>query len=167
MILAPCPCGSAESYQECCQPFHLSNALPQTPEALMRSRYCAFVKNDCHYIYATHSPSTRQQVSIESIEQWNNQCQWLGLNIRATPQTNIVEFVAWYKQDGQLQNHHEISRFEKQLMDDELSKRFDKQESSCWYYVDATYPQQSTAMPKRNDSCICHSGKKFKKCCGN
>ncbi|MGB0899338.1 MAG: YchJ family protein, partial [Psychrobium sp.] len=130
MILAPCPCGSADSYKDCCQPFHLSNALPQTPEQLMRSRYCAFVKNDCHYIYATHSPSTRQQVSIASIEQWNNQCQWLGLNIKVTPQVNIVEFVAWFKQDGQLQNHHEVSRFEKQLMDDELVKRFDKQESS-------------------------------------
>ena len=167
MTVDLCPCGSSKPYQECCQPFHRSNALPETAQQLMRSRYCAFVKNDCHYLFATHSPTTRQHVSVSSIEQWNNQCQWLGLEIKATPQADIVEFVAWFKQDGQLQHHHEISRFEKQIMDDELATRFEQRESSCWYYVDATYPQQSAAMPKRNDNCICRSGKKFKKCCGS
>ncbi|HAU19042.1 MAG TPA: hypothetical protein DCS72_11975, partial [Marinobacter adhaerens] len=37
-----CPCGSGKSYSECCQPLHHGEAA-STPEALMRSRYAAFV----------------------------------------------------------------------------------------------------------------------------
>lgn len=74
-----CPCGSGNPYESCCkvrdrkrliwglilltdrasllpQPYHDGAALPPTPEALMRSRYTAYVKNLPQYIVDTTSP---------------------------------------------------------------------------------------------------------------
>ncbi|MGB0833617.1 MAG: YchJ family protein [Psychrobium sp.] len=167
-----CPCGSSRPYSDCCQPFHQGHRLPNTAEQLMRSRYCAFVINDCDYIYATHSPQTRHTVSLAGIKDWNQQCDWLGLQIIEHAQdnqveNNIVEFVAWYKQDNALQHHHEVSRFETSTIDNELAKRVANTVDKCWYYLDATYPDSAIKIPSRNDKCICNSGKKFKKCCGS
>ena len=38
----PCPCGSGQSYTTCCGPWHAGVPAP-TAEALMRSRYSAYV----------------------------------------------------------------------------------------------------------------------------
>lgn len=35
---AKCPCGSGKSYGDCCLPLHEGTQLPETPEALLRSR---------------------------------------------------------------------------------------------------------------------------------
>lgn len=40
--LTACPCQSGKPYTECCQPFHLKTAFPETAEQLMRSRYAAY-----------------------------------------------------------------------------------------------------------------------------
>lgn len=168
-MITQCPCKSGFDYKHCCEPFHLGHSLPPQAQLLMRSRYCAFVVNDCHYIFATHSKITRHHVSQQSITQWNEQCQWLGLDIirdYKEGDDHIVEFVAWFKQDNLLKNHHEISRFSLQTVDDELDNRITSQSKEAWYYVDATYPTQSINMPSRNDMCVCKSGKKYKKCCG-
>lgn len=37
-----CPCGSQSRYADCCQRYHAGENAP-TPEALMRSRFTAFV----------------------------------------------------------------------------------------------------------------------------
>ena len=37
-----CPCKSGARYAACCAPFHGGGARPDTPEALMRSRFAAF-----------------------------------------------------------------------------------------------------------------------------
>lgn len=161
-----CPCRSGKDYQHCCQPLHLGKNIPQNAEQLMRSRYCAFVTGDTHYIFATHSPESRSHISIDSIKQWNEQCEWLALQINPQPKTDIVDFVAWFKQEGSVSFHHEISRFVHQSVDEELAKRLPANIEKSWYYLDAEYPQNKTSLPKRNDNCICQSGKKFKKCCG-
>lgn len=36
--------------QGCCEPFHDGEKLPPTPEALMRSRFSAFVKEDSDFL---------------------------------------------------------------------------------------------------------------------
>jgi len=169
-MMNTCPCVSAANYQGCCSPLHLGVCKATSPEQLMRSRYSAFVKDDIEYIYATHSPSTRHEISIESISQWNQQCQWLGLDIKSTREQDdigYVEFIAWYKQNNQLMFHHEISRFEKREIDDVFLKRLNtQQDNKAWYFIDATYPENKVKLPLRNDSCVCGSNKKFKKCCG-
>ena len=43
---ASCPCGSEKTYEDCCGPWHAgfkTGVHAPTPEALMRSRYRAYV----------------------------------------------------------------------------------------------------------------------------
>ena len=51
---SPCPCG-APSYGECCALYH-RGAEPADAEALMRSRYSAFVLADLDYLWRTLHP---------------------------------------------------------------------------------------------------------------
>ena len=37
-----CPCGSGESYADCCRPYHVGEKTPQTPETCLRARYSGF-----------------------------------------------------------------------------------------------------------------------------
>jgi SEC-C motif-containing protein len=55
----PCPCGSDVDYRACCGPLHARRSTAETAEALMRSRYSAFVRRDADYLSATWHPSTR------------------------------------------------------------------------------------------------------------
>ena len=106
-----CPCG-AGAYAECCEPFHASRVEAPTAEALMRSRYSAFVLGLDHYLWRTWHPRTRpEHVSLDDTV-------WTGLEILDVvdgtehDQTGIVEFVAHYR-DGRLAGRmHERSRFE-------------------------------------------------------
>jgi len=168
-----CPCGTQLSYENCCQPLHDGKAIAQSPAQLMRSRYCAFVKQQSAYIYLTHSPETRHSVSVESINEWNSQCDWCGLQLVTSTNDTLlhqVEFIAWYQQAGKLNYHHELSQFLNEPLDDAFAKHLqepkDKNNEKVWYYASATYPDRKIALPKRNDECICNSGQKFKKCCG-
>ncbi len=53
-----CPCGSERAYAACCGPWHAGAPAP-TAEALMRSRYTAFVMELEPYLLATWHPGTR------------------------------------------------------------------------------------------------------------
>ena len=53
----PCPCGSFKSYETCCQRWH-GGETPGDAEALMRSRYTAYVLNMEDYLLATWHPRT-------------------------------------------------------------------------------------------------------------
>lgn len=50
-----CPCGSGQSYAECCKPYH-DGRLAQTPQDLMRSRYSAYALGLVDYIIDTTDP---------------------------------------------------------------------------------------------------------------
>jgi SEC-C motif domain protein len=54
-----CPCGSEAAYSACCGPLHAGRSTALTAEALMRSRYSAFVRLEAEYLAATWHPSTR------------------------------------------------------------------------------------------------------------
>ncbi len=54
----PCPCGSGAVFGACCEPIHDGAPAP-TAEALMRSRYSAFVVGDEDHIFRTWHPRTR------------------------------------------------------------------------------------------------------------
>ena len=120
-----CPCGSAD-YTRCCGRFIDDGLLPTTAEELMRSRYCAFTRNDEAYVGATWSPSTRPPPPLTSPE---DKAQWLGLEVR-THQTDgdnaTVEFIARYRINGRAHRLHEISRFERV--------------QGRWYYLDGIFP---------------------------
>jgi SEC-C motif-containing protein len=156
MNVVPCPCGSGTGFDACCAPF-LAGAPPPTAEALMRSRYTAFVRSDIDHIRATYAREHRDSVGPDLPP-----VEWTGLDIMGTSaggvddDTGTVDFAAKYTQDGAARVHRENSNF--------------RREDGHWVYVDGEIAPQSAAgkiaKVGRNDPCPCGSGKKFKKCCG-
>ena len=110
---APCPCGSSTAYADCCGRYHASMPAP-TAEALMRSRYSAFVRGDVDYLLATWHPATRPG----ELDLGTPAPTWLGLEVRGRGAIDAdhawVEFVArWRLGGGRAQRQHERSRFER------------------------------------------------------
>ena len=156
-----CPCGSSRSLAACCGPY-LEGAPAPTAEALMRSRYSAFVTGNIDHIERTLAPEARADFERAHIAEWAANSEWLGLEVRTTEAGGAgddegkVEFLAHFAFKGQRHTHHELSRF----------ARRDGQ----WLYVDGdiVVPKPRTVTKiGRNDPCPCGSGKKYKKCCGN
>ena len=59
----PCPCGHPAAYAACCGRYHAGalHLSAPTAEALMRSRYSAFVLGLNDYLLATWHASTRPE----------------------------------------------------------------------------------------------------------
>jgi SEC-C motif domain protein len=110
----PCPCGSGRAFTICCGPYLAGSTLPETAEALMRSRYTAYVRRDGAYLDATWHPTTRRaDLALDE------PVKWIGLEIIATEAggpgdtQGKVEFIARYKVGGRAQRLHEASRFQR------------------------------------------------------
>ena len=156
-----CHCGSGLSFEKCCEPYILKKSVPETSEQLMRSRYSAFVVGAVDYIYDTHHPSRRSEVSKDEIMSWSQESEWHGLEVveslegQNKDSYGVVEFIAKYSTNGQKYSHHERASFEK--VDDD------------WFFMDGKIIKNSVRNPNkhvgRNDPCVCGSGKKYKKCC--
>ena len=119
-----CPCDSDLPYAQCCQPYHAGSAAP-TPEALMRSRYSAYVLGLLDYLLATWHPSTAPgDLELPPLKR-------LGLEVKAASSAGdagVVEFVARYRDSsGRAQRLHEISRFVR--------------EGGRWRYIDGQFPE--------------------------
>ena len=58
MVSSPneCHCGSGKPFDACCGPYLAGDALPPTAEALMRSRYSAYVEKDVDYLGSSLHP---------------------------------------------------------------------------------------------------------------
>ncbi len=65
---AHCPCGSRRVYTDCCAPYHRGEAVPETPQTLVRSRYCAYARQLVDYIIDTTDPDGAAWQ--EPIDQW-------------------------------------------------------------------------------------------------
>ena len=111
----PCPCGSGRTLQACCGRYHAGELAGQAPdaEALMRSRYSAFVLDRLDYLLASWHPDTRPA----SIEPNEPGLRWLGLAVKRHQRQDAdhatVEFVARSKLGGRAHRLHEVSRFER------------------------------------------------------
>ena len=108
-----CACGSVTGYDACCRRFHSGLEIPVKAEALMRSRYSAYVLALEDYLLATWHPSTRPAALDFSDA---NKTRWLGLEIKRHTVMDAnraqVEFVARYKIGGlPAVRLHEISDF--------------------------------------------------------
>ena len=114
-----CPCGSNKNLGICCLPYIERKALAPTAETLMRSRYSAHVLLAIDYLWETWSPQERIRSSKKDIAAWASSCEWLGLQIletkagREQDSHGVVRFVAIFRQDGTLEQHHETSVFER------------------------------------------------------
>lgn len=121
----PCPCGLPAPYASCCGRYHQGELAGQapTPEALMRSRYSAFVKDLRPYLLDTWHPSARPPL----IEPPEAGLKWLGLDVRRATLEDAdhgtVDFVARSKLGGRAHRLHEVSAFVR--------------EGGRWYYIAA------------------------------
>ncbi|HLN22622.1 MAG TPA: YchJ family protein [Patescibacteria group bacterium] len=159
--MSECPCGSGKALEACCGPL-LDGGPAPSPEALMRSRYSAYVLCNVDHLERSLAPEARTDHDRASAESWSKAVDWLGLSILSTEaggagdETGIVEFAARFRQNGLEQTHHETSNF----------RRLD----GGWVYVDGKVHNKPVvrSAPKvgRNDPCPCGSGKKYKACCG-
>ena len=116
-----CPCGHQVAYEQCCGRFHLQSPAPDA-EALMRSRYSAYVLGLEDYLLATWHATTRPQ-QLELSEP--PLPKWLGLEVKthhASGDSATVEFVARCRVGGRARRMHEVSRFVR--------------EDGVWYYLD-------------------------------
>ncbi|VVD85371.1 hypothetical protein PEP31012_01322 [Pandoraea eparura] len=116
-----CPCGG-RSFDDCCARYLERGDIAPTAEALMRSRYTAFVRHDAAYLLDTWAARTRPATL-----DFDDAPQWLGLQIKAHRQSDEthaeVEFVARYKVGGRAHRLHERSRFE-------------RSDDGRWHYLD-------------------------------
>lgn len=125
----PCPCGNLDArgrpvtLAQCCGRYlgDVEGTPAPHAQALMRSRYSAFVLGDAQYLLATWHSSTRPaEVEIDP------GTKWLGLEVRdhrvTGPDRAEVEFVARYRVAGRAVRLHERSRF--------------VHDQARWYYLD-------------------------------
>ena len=118
MTAADCVCGSGKTFAACCARYLDGNEIAPTAEALMRSRYSAYVLGREDYLLASWHQSTRPTSLNLNAEA---QTTWLGLAVKrhdvdpaepANPDKAIVEFVARFKTGGaRAERLHEVSRF--------------------------------------------------------
>lgn len=114
--MSECPCGSGNAYQACCEQYHLGIAAPNA-EALMRSRYSAYVLKLEAYLLTTWHPDTRPA----DLNLNQDPLKWLGLQVKKYKKIDenhaVVEFVARYKHadnlSGRAERLHETSQFER------------------------------------------------------
>ncbi len=147
----PCPCGSGKPFSACCGPYLAGLRQAPTAQALMRSRYSAYVRRDRVYLLRTWHPATRpKELDLSG----GGEACWLGLQVLGTEaggpeeREGTVEFIARYQLGGQPQALRETSRF--------------LREDGQWLYLEGAV---SHSREGRNAPCPCGSGRKYKHCC--
>ena len=121
----------------------------------MRSRFAAFaLGGHGQYLLDTWYTLNRPQSSSADLNY--SELDWSHLCILEVTsegdvgdEFEIVEFIAWYNSGSEKGLLHERSRFCRQ--------------DGRWVYIDGDL--YDTPLPRRNDTCLCNSGKKYKKCC--
>jgi len=121
--VSACHCGSGKPYAACCGRLHAGAENAASAEALMRSRYSAYVLGLEPYLLATWHASTRP-AALHLAEDAGT--KWLGLEVKRQQAQDAshatVEFVARYRIAGRGHRLHETSRFVR--------------EDGRWFYVD-------------------------------
>ena len=145
-----CPCKSGKTYLECCKPIILDGKKVRSAEELMRSRYSAYVTGEIEYLLdSTCEIVDPINIKLET-ETFSSSAFFQHLEILDV-QEYIVEFKAYFIVEKKQEVLHEKSNF--------LHKN-----DGSWCYKDG-YILPSEFNPKRNEKCICGSGKKYKQCC--
>jgi SEC-C motif-containing protein len=137
---AACPCGGG-AFATCCGPYLAGDAIAESAELLMRSRYSAYTLRDENYLRATWHHSTLPAAPIVDPDE---RLQWLGLEVKSalrlrqrkanlpdSPDSDTVEFVARYKIAGRAHRLHEVSRFVREQSGD----------TARWFYLDGSFPE--------------------------
>ncbi len=124
-----CPCGSNKPYETCCGIFHKGETNPPTAEALMRSRYSAFAKQEITYLKETTWPPYQKHFDEAGYLARAQNSIWLGLEIldskdgKESDTKDTVTFIAKSMLNGELIEQREKSLF--------------KKKNGIWYYLRA------------------------------
>lgn len=125
MSIDSCACNSARAYADCCGLLH-AGAPAADAEALMRSRYSAYVLGLADYLSVSWHPSTRPQHLDFDGQQ---PVKWLRLKVLSHMVIDEdhaeVEFIAKYIEGGVHRQLHERSRF--------------LREGGRWFYLDGEF----------------------------
>ena len=132
--------------------------MASSPEALMRSRYSAYVTGNLDHVERTHAPEIRRDFNRAEAERLAAEVEWLGLDVRkatADGDRGTVEFAVRFRRQDQELTQYEVAEF--------------RREDGQWLYAggktSANPPPRRVVKVGRNEPCPCGSGKKFKKCC--
>jgi SEC-C motif-containing protein len=110
--VSACYCGSGQAYAACCGRLHSGAENAASAEALMRSRYSAYVLGLEQYLLATWHASTRPAFLNLAADAAS---KWLELEVRRHQVQDAshatVEFVARYRVGGRGHRLHELSHF--------------------------------------------------------
>ena len=153
-----CPCDSQKKYLSCCEPFITGKQSPETPEALMRSRYSAYTMANIDYIKETMRGNALAGFQELDATRWAKRVTWIKLNVLKSVTESLslgyVEFEASFVDGSHLKSIHEKSEF-----------IFEK---GRWYYIGGQHlPTADTEqMISRTMDCPCGSRRKFKNCHG-
>jgi SEC-C motif domain protein len=156
-----CPCGSTQTFEKCCEAL-ISGEPAATAEALMRSRYSAFVLGKLDYIQKTCAGEAALTFDRAELQRSLTRTEWLGLEIKeieaggAGDTSGFVTFTVSFRQGGRLFTQTEKSEF----------RRIGSEWRYCKGELDLKSGQAAVGKIGRNGPCPCGSGKKYKKCCG-
>lgn len=159
--MSTCHCGSGLAYSDCCNPVISGAQTAATAEQLMRARYSAYVGVEMDFIFETTHPDHRQGYDHAGTKEWAENSEWLGLEIVGTTKggaedkSGEVEFIARFRENDALREHHENAEF--------------KKDDGRWYFTEGVMVKAKPIIVNkvgRNDPCTCGSGIKYKKCCG-
>lgn len=161
MTDAMCLCGSAKLFENCCKPYLEGKKQAPTPEALMRSRFSAYALGGYGaYLLRTWFPVTAKGLTEDELS--HSDVKWQCLEVVTASQNGdqgTVVFKATFQDaDGVMDVMCETSAFQR------IAGR--------WLYVGGEVSSGDKVSSGedvklgRNDPCSCHSGKKYKKCCG-
>ena len=132
----PCPCGSGKKTKGCCAPV-LTGVPARSPEALMRSRYTAYVSGNINHIMNTTHPAgdhyqQDQQAWQKEIDVFCTQFSFHGLEVRETKVQGNQGWVTF---------HARISQGERDVSFTE--KSFFLLENGRWLYHSGTQPTEN------------------------
>lgn len=122
-----CYCGSQKHFTVCCEPYIIGTQKAPTAEALMRSRYSAYVVQAVNYLLVTTHISKREHHSKVAMLQWAKNNLWHRLEIMEVTKST-VEFKAYYSEKDNVncvEMHHEKSSF--------------ALHEGTWFYVDGLF----------------------------
>lgn len=153
-----CPCNSQKNYVSCCKPLITEIKIPETPEALMRSRYTAYSMANMTYIKETMCGNALLGFDELDAKRWARRVIWIKLKIfKSSIESSgkaYVEFEASFLEGSHLKSIHEKSEF-----------IFEKER---WYYIGGEHLPTTHAEQRisRTMDCPCGSHRKLKNCHG-
>ena len=130
-----CPCRSGRTFEDCCGPIIAKEFPAPSPEALMRSRYTAFCRDEMDYLQNSLVEEHRAEFKAEDVRRWNKDTDWLNLEILETATNKdegMVLFRVSFRHKGGTQSLTERSRFVRR--------------DGLWYYLEGEYETETCLL---------------------